>query len=211
MYMVSSASDRIIGTRVQTRSNELNLQMTKTTKKCIKLSFYTSLFLLLFSHATSDQLHDQEHAVLLKLKQHWQNPPPLSHWTSSNSSSHCIWPEITCSTDGSSVTRLSLKNMNIIGTVPPFMCDLKNLTTLDLSYNYMTSNEFPRLLYNCSKLQYLNLSQNFFAGTVPDRRHSPHGSASSAQPWSQQLLRKHPSIHREINKVEITSAFRVSV
>ncbi|XP_062149287.1 receptor-like protein kinase HSL1 [Alnus glutinosa] len=145
--------------------------MTNTTKKSIKLSFYTSLFLLLFSRATSDQLHDQEHAVLLKLKQHWQNPLPLGHWTSSNSSSHCIWPEITCSTDGSSVTGLSLQNMNITGTVPPFICDLNNLTTLDLSYNYMTSNEFPQPLYNCYKLQYLDLSQNYFAGTVPDDIH----------------------------------------
>jgi hypothetical protein len=118
----------------QLRSNELNLQMTKTTKKCIKLSFYTSLFLLLFSHATSDQLHDQEHAVLLKLKQHWQNPPPLSHWTSSNSATHCSWRGIICSTDGS-VTGLSFVDKNITGTVPPFICDLNNLTTLDLSYN----------------------------------------------------------------------------
>jgi len=144
--------------------------MTKTTKKCIKLSFYTSLFLLLFSLATSDQLHDQEHAVLLKLKQHWQNPPSLSHWTSSNSS-HCIWPEINCSTAGSSVTGLSLVDKNISGTVPPFICDLNNLTTLDLSYNYMTSDEFPRALYSCSNLQYLDLSQNYFAGTVPDDIH----------------------------------------
>jgi hypothetical protein len=144
--------------------------MTKTTKKCIKLSFYTSLFLLLFSHATSHQLHDQEQAVLLKLKQHWQNPPSLSHWTSSNSS-HCIWPEINCSTDGSSVTRLSLQNMNITRTVPPFICDLNNLTTLDLSLNYMTSNEFPRALYNCSNLQYHDLSLNYFAGMLPDDIH----------------------------------------
>jgi Leucine-rich repeat (LRR) protein len=137
----------------------------------IQFSFYTLSFLLLllfFSHANSE-LNNQEQAVLLNLKQHWQNPQPLGHWTPSNSSSHCSWPEINC-TD-SSITGLSLKNMNIIGTVPPFMCDLKNLTTLDLSYNYMTSNEFPRALYNCSNLQYLDLSQNYFVGVVPDDIH----------------------------------------
>jgi Leucine-rich repeat (LRR) protein/tRNA A-37 threonylcarbamoyl transferase component Bud32 len=147
--------------------------MRKTTLlPLIQFSFYTISFLLLllllFSHANSE-LNDQEQAVLLNLKKHWQNPQPLGHWTTSNSSSHCSWPEINC-TDGS-VTRLSLPNMNITGTVPPFMCDLKNLTTLDLSYNCITSNEFPRALYKCSNLQYLDLSQNYFAGTVPDDIH----------------------------------------
>jgi Leucine-rich repeat (LRR) protein len=61
--------------------------------------------------------------------------------------------------------------MNITGTVLPFICDLKNLTTLNLSYNFMTSNEFPRALYNCSNLQYLDLSQNYFSGVVPDDIH----------------------------------------
>ncbi|XP_062148733.1 receptor-like protein kinase HSL1 [Alnus glutinosa] len=148
--------------------------MRKTTLlPLIQFSFYTISFLLLlllllFSHANFE-LNDQEQAVLLNLKKHWQNPQTLGHWTPSNSSSHCSWPEINC-TDGS-VTRLSLQNMNITGTVPPFMCDLKNLTTLDLSFNYITSNEFPRALYKCSNLQYLDLSQNYFAGTVPDDIH----------------------------------------
>ncbi|XP_059431679.1 receptor-like protein kinase 5 [Corylus avellana] len=147
--------------------------MTKTTLKCIDFSFYTSLFLLLFSHATS-QLNDQEQAILLNLKQHWENPESLSRWSTSSNSSHCTWPNITCNTDGS-VTGISLQNMNITGTVPPFICDLNNLTTLDLSYNYMTSNEFPTALYNCSKLQYLDLSQNYFAGTLPNDIHRMAG------------------------------------
>ncbi|KAE7998651.1 hypothetical protein FH972_003176 [Carpinus fangiana] len=141
--------------------------MTKP-KICIQFCFYTSpFFLLLFSHATS-QLSDQEQAVLLKLKQHWQNPQSLSHWTPSNTS-HCSWPEITC-TKGF-ITELSLTDKNINGTVPPFICDLKNLTVLDLSYNYMNSSGFPRALYSCSNLQHLDLSQNYFSGTVPEDIH----------------------------------------
>ncbi|XP_059431676.1 receptor-like protein kinase HSL1 [Corylus avellana] len=139
------------------------------TKTSLQFSFYTILFLLLFSQANSQLINEQEQAILLNLKKHWKNPQPLSQWTSSNSS-HCTWPNITCNTDGS-VTGISLQNMNITGTVPPFICDLKNLTTLDLSFNYMTSNGFPTALYNCSKLQYLDLSQNYFAGTVPNDIH----------------------------------------
>jgi tRNA A-37 threonylcarbamoyl transferase component Bud32 len=130
-------------------------------------SFYT-IFLLFFSHANS-KLNAEEQAILLNLKQHWQNPQPLRHWTPSNSASHCYWPEITC-TDGS-VTGISLPNMNITGTVPPFICDLNNLTAIDLSYNYMTSNGFPTAFYNCSKLVSLDVSQNNFVGKVPDDIH----------------------------------------
>ncbi|XP_059432989.1 receptor-like protein kinase HSL1 [Corylus avellana] len=140
--------------------------MTKTSLKYIQFCCYTILFLLLLIHANS-QVNVEEQAVLLNLKQHWQNPQYLSHWTSSNSS-HCIWPEIICSTDGS-VTGIFVSLMEITGTVPPFICDLNNLTTLDLSHNHM--NEFPRALYNCSKLQYLYLSQNSFVGKVPDDIH----------------------------------------
>uniref|UniRef100_A0A2N9G7P4 non-specific serine/threonine protein kinase n=1 Tax=Fagus sylvatica TaxID=28930 RepID=A0A2N9G7P4_FAGSY len=102
--------------------------------------------------------------TLLKLKQHWQNPPSLSHWNPLNSSHYCDWPEITC-TNGS-VTQLLLPNKTITQTVPSFICDLNNLTLINLSYNNIFG-EFPRALYNCSKLVDLDLSQNYFNGTIP--------------------------------------------
>ncbi|KAL4651865.1 hypothetical protein ACB092_01G191700 [Castanea dentata] len=141
--------------------------MTTTT-------IFLSFLLVLFRHANSEsQLNDKEQTVLLKLKQHWQNPPSLSHWqnplslshlNSLNSSHHCNWPEITC-TSGT-VTQLLLQNKNITQTVPPFICDLKNLTVINLSYNFI-SQKFPKALYNCSKLEDLDLSQNYFNGTIP--------------------------------------------
>ncbi|XP_059431682.1 receptor-like protein kinase HSL1 [Corylus avellana] len=145
--------------------------MTKTTSliPLIHFSFYTIFVLHLFSHANSKLINAEEQAILLNLKQHWQNPQPLRHWTPSNSASHCSWPEITCS-DGS-VTGISLPSMNINGTVPPFICDLNNLTAIDFSFNYMTSNGFPKAFYNCSKLETLDLSQNNFVGKVPDDIH----------------------------------------
>lgn len=57
--------------------------------------------------------------------------------------------------------------MNMNGTFPPFICDLKNLTKLDLQFNYIVS-QFPRVLYDCSKLEYLDLSQNYFIGPIPE-------------------------------------------
>uniref|UniRef100_A0A2N9HM74 non-specific serine/threonine protein kinase n=1 Tax=Fagus sylvatica TaxID=28930 RepID=A0A2N9HM74_FAGSY len=150
--------------------------MTKTSPIFLPFSFYKTIFffflllVLLITHANS-QPNVKEQTVPLKLKQHWQNPPSLSHWNPLNSSHYCDWPEITC-TNGS-VTQLLLPNKNITQTVPSFICDLVNLTLIDLSYNNIFG-EFPRALYNCSKLEDLNLSQNFFNGTIPIDIHLVH-------------------------------------
>ncbi|KAB1215542.1 hypothetical protein CJ030_MR4G022231 [Morella rubra] len=141
----------------------------KRSTSLVPCSLYSIFFVLLLFRHVKSQLNDHEQAVILNLKQQWQNPQPLSHWTPSNSSSHCSWPEITC-TDGS-VSGISLQNMNINGTIPSFICDLKNLTAIDFSWNYFTSQEFPKALYNCSKLEVLDLCQNHLAGTVPDDIH----------------------------------------
>ncbi|KAG6662161.1 receptor-like protein kinase 5 [Carya illinoinensis] len=146
--------------------------MSRTIPTFVDFSLYTNFFmiflLLLLSHANS-QLSTQEQAVLLNLKQHWQNPNSLSLWIPWNSSSHCNWLGISCFND--SVTELYLQSKNIYGTIPSFICNLKNLKAINLSDNYFSSIEFPRALYNCSKLEGLDLSQNYFAGAIPDDIH----------------------------------------
>ncbi|TKY44563.1 Receptor protein kinase HSL1 [Spatholobus suberectus] len=140
--------------------------MTISAPSLVKLPFYyfLTIFLILSHVHSQTQQHDQEHAVLLKIKQHLKNPSFLSHWTPSNFS-HCIWPEITCISG--SVTGLTLVNSSITQTLPPFMCDLKNLTHVDFRNNSIPG-EFPTFLYKCSKLVYLDLEMNNFAGTIPD-------------------------------------------
>ncbi|PWA32852.1 protein kinase-like domain-containing protein [Artemisia annua] len=91
------------------------------------------------------------------------NPPSLSHWN--QSSNPCTsWPEITCTAN--TITGITIKQ-DIKGVVPPFVCDIKNLTHLDLSWNFFNEN-FPTGLYNCTSLEYLDLSQNYFVGRIPD-------------------------------------------
>ncbi|KAM7515460.1 hypothetical protein LguiA_005043 [Lonicera macranthoides] len=137
--------------------------MTKTPPPSLAvLSFL--LFILPF-HVNSQTINGQEQSILLNLKQYWSNPSSIDHWApSSNSTAHCSWPGITCT--GSSVTGIALFNIGIAGDIPPFICDLKNLTTIDLSFNEIPG-PFPTVLYSCSNLQYLDLSQNFFVGRIP--------------------------------------------
>nr|GME02905.1 receptor-like protein kinase 5 [Ipomoea batatas] len=104
-----------------------------------------------------------ERSILLDIKKHFSNPPNISHWTSS--SDHCTWPEITCR--NGVVTGIQLGGLLINDTIPPSICDLKNLTLLDLHNNNIPGS-FPKILYNCSNLENLDLSFNSFSGIIPD-------------------------------------------
>ncbi|MED6194966.1 hypothetical protein PIB30_033579 [Stylosanthes scabra] len=139
--------------------------MTPPLSRDFPLLFSVILtFFLIFTIAKSQQLHDQEHQLLLRIKQYFHNPPSLSHWTPS--SSHCSWPELTCNRHGS-VTGITLSNFNLSQTIPSFLCGLKNLTRADFSQNFIPG-EFPITLYKCSQLQYLDLYMNNFEGQIPD-------------------------------------------
>ncbi|GAU14266.1 hypothetical protein TSUD_308260 [Trifolium subterraneum] len=115
---------------------------------------------LVISQATNTEV-----SILLNLKRQLGDPPSLQSWKPS-SSSPCNWSEINCT--GGSVTELLLPTKDITAQkLPSTICDLKNLTKLDLSNNSI-AGEFPTWLQNCSNLQYLDLSQNYFAGQIPD-------------------------------------------
>ncbi|XP_028794281.1 receptor-like protein kinase 5 [Neltuma alba] len=132
---------------------------------CLHVPLNYFFFLLFLSCANSQsELYDQEHGVLLRMKQYFKSPSSLSHWTQSDSF-HCSWKEITC--DNNSVTGLALKEINIRQPIPTFICELKNLTSIDFQWNFIPG-EFPTYLYNCSKLEHLDLSNNYFVGKVPE-------------------------------------------
>ncbi|KAI3892438.1 hypothetical protein MKX03_012656 [Papaver bracteatum] len=128
-----------------------------------------SVLSLLFLSATSqkNQENVEEQRILLKLKQEFGNPPALQSWNPSSNPSHCThWSGITCNSNNS-VTEISLYNMNITEKVPDFICDLRNLTWIDLSWNYFPGG-FPVSVLNCENLEYLDLTMNNFVGVIPN-------------------------------------------
>ncbi|KAJ3670950.1 hypothetical protein LUZ60_008376 [Juncus effusus] len=129
------------------------------------LLFLSLLLLSLLPSSLSQQtLIPSERQTLLQIKQDLQNPPGLSSWTNI-SSSYCTWTGVTCSPSGS-VTQLVLYNLNITAIVPSSICNLKNLSYLDLSDNNIPGS-FPAILSNCTNLQYLDLTDNYFNGSLP--------------------------------------------
>ncbi|KAK1417932.1 hypothetical protein QVD17_27068 [Tagetes erecta] len=121
------------------------------------------LFICLISGVTSKNFLTTEQTTLLNLKQTWNNPPSLTHWSST--SSPCTWPEVQCR--NGSIVVLHLEDKKLTGFIPEFICDLSNVENVFLRDNFLTG-EFPRVFYNCSKLIELDISQNLFVGTLPD-------------------------------------------
>ncbi|XP_040376752.1 receptor-like protein kinase 5 [Oryza brachyantha] len=127
------------------------------------------LFLLLkllllsssFSRSTA-QPSAGEQKLLLAIKQDWDNPAPLSSWSSAGN-----WSGVTYDNGTGQVTGLSLGSFHIAKPIPASVCSLKNLTSIDLSYNNLTG-DFPVALYTCSNLRFLDLSNNKFTGVLPD-------------------------------------------
>ncbi|GFY96042.1 leucine-rich receptor-like protein kinase family protein [Actinidia rufa] len=119
-----------------------------------------SLFSL-FSVATADDLQ-----ILLTVKSALQNPNTyiFNSWEPNNSP--CNFAGVTCSQG--SITSIDLANQQLSGSIPfDSICQLQSLETLSLGQNHL-HGPITEDLKNCVRLQYLDLGNNFFSGSVPD-------------------------------------------
>ncbi|EEF48174.1 serine-threonine protein kinase, plant-type, putative [Ricinus communis] len=128
--------------------------MSKITSVFLSICFSALLLSLLLSHVKSQQqLYDEEEAILLRLKQHWKNQPPLVQWTPLTSS-HCTWPGINCT------------NSSVTGTIPDEFGKLEKLSILNLFFNQL-SGEIPVSIAHLPVLKRFNLFSNNLSGALP--------------------------------------------
>ncbi len=78
----------------------------------------------------------------------------------------CTWFGVTCHDDEDNLRHLSLRNNNLIGTIPPELGNLVRPQTIELSINQLTG-EIPQELGTLTGLGRLLLSSNQLTGEIP--------------------------------------------
>ncbi|KAL5708120.1 hypothetical protein ACHQM5_018948 [Ranunculus cassubicifolius] len=112
-----------------------------------------------------------ETEILITFKSSIKDPKnTLSSWSNTSTAHLCNWTGITCSstTLSPSVISLNLQGLNLSGEVSPSICQLPNLSYLNLADN-LFNQPIPLHLSQCNSLETLNLSYNLIWGTIPDQ------------------------------------------
>ncbi|KDP29473.1 hypothetical protein JCGZ_19302 [Jatropha curcas] len=92
---------------------------------------------------------------------------PIQAWETNSSSSNCCnWSGVTCNPSSSRVFKLELPNQRLTGKIVESLGNLDQLTTLNLSRNFL-KDSLPFSLFQLPKLETLDLSFNDFTGSIP--------------------------------------------
>ena len=76
------------------------------------------------------------------------------------------WPGVVCDGDGH-ISDLSLKGLNMAGTIPKSFYDFPRLVKLDLGQNHITGEIPAGIWFSFPMLSYVDFSMNHFIGTIP--------------------------------------------
>ncbi|KAL6278384.1 hypothetical protein ACE6H2_021985 [Prunus campanulata] len=101
-------------------------------------------------------------AVLLSLKNSWQNTPPS--WDKSNDPCDSRWEGVTC--NNARVSRLGLSNTSLKGKLYGDINGLTELRSLILA-GCSFNGEIPDELGNLAELSFFHLNKNQLAGFIP--------------------------------------------
>ncbi|KAJ7968079.1 Leucine-rich repeat receptor protein kinase [Quillaja saponaria] len=114
---------------------------------------------------------ESEQAALLKFEGGFISPSNhFVSWTAEDDC--CKWRGVGCDNTTGHVISLDLHSSNtydnLHGELSPSLLDFPYLSYLDLSLNNFRQNRVPDFLGSLTNLEYLNLSQASFKGTLPE-------------------------------------------
>ncbi|GLT82359.1 hypothetical protein SLE2022_007430 [Rubroshorea leprosula] len=121
------------------------------------------------SGAAEVRCRERERQALLMFKQSLVDKQGvLSTWGSEERRKDCCsWTEVKCSNKTGHVIWLDLHDKSLNGTLNPSLFELRHLTVLDLSWNFITSSCIPKSISSLKQLKYLDLSFNSLSGSLP--------------------------------------------
>ncbi|KAL0349367.1 UNVERIFIED_CONTAM: Receptor-like protein EIX1 [Sesamum angustifolium] len=139
------------------------------------ISIFSSITTRLTCNAATENVTclPSDRRALLDFKNGLNDPENvLSSWRGADC---CGWRGIVCDNVTGSVTVIDLHNpyplgyglWNLSGEIRPSLVQLESLKHLDLSSNEFGGIPIPEFLGSLKNLQYLNLSNSGFSGTIP--------------------------------------------
>ncbi|XP_060210879.1 receptor-like protein EIX2 [Lycium barbarum] len=140
----------------------------------------TLLFLLIlvaildgFSCAQTSSIYSGIHCIeseknaLIKFRQGFKNPSrSMLSWMLEENC--CRWEGVECDNTTGHVITLDLRKQLLQGESGIFLPDLPYLRHLDLSQNDFRGAQIPEFISTLKNLEYLNLSNSKFRGTIPE-------------------------------------------
>ncbi|KAK7374500.1 hypothetical protein VNO80_07930 [Phaseolus coccineus] len=137
---------------------------------------FTATNCLLFVPPT--KCHEHESRALLQFKKSFviskssYNPfsyPKMASWNATTDC--CSWDGIECDEHTNHVISIDLSSSHIYGTMDAnsTLFHLKHLQSLDLADNHFNYSQIPSRIGELSQLRYLNLSQTYFSGEIPQQ------------------------------------------
>ncbi|KAG4203760.1 hypothetical protein ERO13_A04G004600v2 [Gossypium hirsutum] len=126
--------------------------------------FFLISITFLFFHHHCYSIDEQGQALLT-----WKNSlnatkPALKSWDSSDTTP-CNWFGVHCNSNAD-IVEISLKSMELQGSLPSNFQSLKSLKTLILSSNNL-SGVIPKEFGDYNELNFIDLSGNFLTGEIP--------------------------------------------
>ncbi|XP_027930101.1 receptor-like protein 7 [Vigna unguiculata] len=151
------------------------------------LSKYSLFLYSLFSFTATNCLlfvaptkcHEHESRALLQFKESFVisksssynlfSYPKMASWNAAIDC--CSWDGIECDEHTNHVINIDLSSSHIYGTMDAnsTLFRLKHLQSLDLADNHFNYSQIPSRIGELSQLRYLNLSQTYFSGEIPQQ------------------------------------------